>query len=86
MPRNNQIDILRASADIIEEVDGLVTYMGYCAPGTLATSEPKFSIMKIVQSGTTYPTLYTFTWANGSCAQNLVWDNRAGYSYQFKNF
>lgn len=82
---HQNIDHLRASADMIEEVDGLITYMGFCQPRTLLTSESTWSVMKIVQSGT-FPTLTIFQWAQGSCAYNLSWDNRAAYAYQFKNF
>lgn len=81
-----QIEQLRASADIIEEVDGLTTYIGICEPGTLLTSEAKWSICRIVNSGANYPILNTFTWADGICFYNKVWDNRAAYAYQFKNF
>ena len=80
------IDKLRASADLIEEVDGLITYFGFCEPGTLLTSEPKWSVMKVVQSAAAYPILTTFTWATGMCAYNLTWDGRAGYTYIFKTF
>ena len=79
------IDSLRASADIIEEVDGVTTYLGFCQPGTLLTSDPKWSIMQIVE-GAALPKLTVFKWATGSCAYNLIWDNRAGYAYTFKNF
>lgn len=81
------IDKLRASADIIEELaGGLVTYMGFCQPGTLLTSESSWSIMKTVQSADVLPIVTTFTWAQGMCAYNFVWDSRAGYDYAFKNF
>ena len=86
MPYNKHIDSLRASADIIDEVDGLTSYFGFCSPGTIGTDEAKFSIMKITQSAAAYPILTTFTWANGSSAYNLVWDNWATYSFQFKTF
>lgn len=79
------IDKIRSSADMIEEVDGLTTYLGFCQPGTLTTDEPKWSIMRIVEAGV-LPTLTTFQWATGSCAYNLLWDNRAAYVYSFKNF
>jgi len=79
------IDKIRSSADIIEEVDGSVTYLGLCMPGTIGTHEPKWSIMRIVEAGT-LPTLTTFTWADGSCAYNLIWDDRETYNYLFKTF
>ena len=80
------IDKIRASADIIEEVSGLVTYLGLCQPGTVGTDEPKWSIMKITQSGDSFPLLTTFQWAGGSCAYNYTWDGRADYVYGFKTF
>ena len=63
-PRADQVNIadLRASADIIEEVSDTLTYIGFCAPGTQNTSEAKFSILKIEQSGTVQPILSTFKW------------------------
>lgn len=81
----HHMDKIRSSADIIEEVDGITTYLGFCEPGTLLTSEPKWSIMRIVEAGA-LPTVTTFHWANGSMMYNLVWDLRAGYDYQFKKF
>jgi len=80
------IDKIRASADMIEEVDGLITYMGFCQPGTVGTDGPKWSIMRIVQSGSEFPILSAFTWAQASCAYNLIWDLRAIYAYGYKNF
>lgn len=80
------LDKIRASADIIEEGEnGLTTYLGFCKPGTLLTSEPKWSIMRIVEAGA-LPTVTRFEWATGSCAYNLVWDLRTTYAYQFKTF
>ena len=80
------IDKIRSSADLIEEVSGTLTYMGICKPGTVGTDEEKWSIMKIVQSGEAFPILTTFQWAGGSCAYNYKWDDRAGYAYGFKTF
>ena len=80
------IDRIKATADIIEEVSETVTYLGFCSPGTTATSDPRWSILKIVQSGAAYPILTSSKWADGQCCFNLVWDNRAGYNYTFKNF
>jgi hypothetical protein len=79
------MDKIRSSADIIEEVDGITTYLGFCQPGTTGTDQPQWSIMKIVETGS-LPTLTVFKWATGSCAYNLVWDLRAGYDYKFKTF
>lgn len=88
IPKANSSDIdrLRASADIIEEVDGLTTYLGFCKPGTTQTSDPVWSIMKITVSGNEYPIETTFLWANGYCSYNLAWDYRYGYNYAFKKF
>lgn len=80
------IDRIKAAADVIEEVDELITYLGFCAPGTTATNVPAWSILKIEQSGAVLPILTTQKWATGLCAYNLIWDNRAAYQYTFKNF
>lgn len=83
---HRDISKLRSAADIIEQLDELTTYLGFCQPGTLTTAEAKWSIMKVVSDSATLPTVTTFQWADGSCAYNLVWDDRAGYNYYFKNF
>jgi hypothetical protein len=87
-PKADQQNIsdLRSTADIVEEIDEYTTYLGFCSPGTANTAAPNWSILKIEQSGGIFPILTTFRWANGLCAFNLVWDNRAGYDYKFKNF
>lgn len=82
---SHNIDKIRASADIIEEVDGLITYMGFCTPHTVGTDQTQWSIMKIVESGS-LPKTTSFTWAAGMCAYHLIWDNRADYEYKFKIF
>jgi len=79
------IDKIRASADILEEVDGLTTYFGFCQPGTLSTDQEKWAIMQIVESAE-FPKLTTFKWATGQCAFHLVWDLRDTYEYLFKSF
>lgn len=83
---NQVIADIRGAADIIDEVDELTTYMGFCFPGTTGTDEPKWSIMKIVQSGIETPVITTFKWAGGTCSYNHIWDNRAALEYSFKNF
>lgn len=93
---SRNMDQLRASADIIEERDmayvepGLyITYFGFCQPGTLLETEPKWSIMRIrYEDGPPYWTnkVTVLEWAEGSCAYNLAWDLRAEYNYSFKNF
>jgi hypothetical protein len=79
------IDKIRASSDMIEEVDGFTTYFGFCSPGTIGTDTPNWSIMRIIE-GDEFPKLTVFEWANGSCAYNLVWNDRANYEYKFKTF
>jgi len=65
--------------DIWDELTDGTTYMGYALPGTLATSEARFLIVKISTSGTVSRREY----ANGSKQYNNVWDNRAGLNYTF---
>jgi len=80
------IDALKGAADIIEEVDPLHVYFGFCKPGTAGTNEAAWSIMYIDISAQVPPAVTTFKWANGLCAYNLVWDDRATYNYYFKKF
>jgi hypothetical protein len=80
------IDRLRASADIVYEKDANTTYLGFCAPGTLLTSEAKWSIMKIETTAAAAPAFTYFTWANGQCSYNLVFDNRDDYDYSYHKF
>jgi hypothetical protein len=77
---------LRGAADIVEELNPLVTYIGFCQQGTTGTNVPKWSILKITQSGTTVPIITKFEWAAGICSYNLIWDNRAVYEYSFRKF
>lgn len=80
------LDQLKGAADIIEEVSATLIYFGFCKPGTAATSEPAWSIMKVDISGAVLPITTQFLWANGQANYSLVWDNRAGYLYSFKAF
>jgi len=80
------IDQLKAAADMTKEVSDTEVYFGFCQPGTTATSEPYWSIMKITSSGTSQPITTSFKWANGTCAYNLIWDNYESYTYLFKKF
>lgn len=83
---SRDIDKLKAAADIIEEVSDLVTYLGFCKPGTENETSPQWSILKIVADGTEYPIVTTNKWAEGLCSYNLSWSERATYSYQYKGF
>lgn len=94
--QNPQIDQytlsqLRQSADIIEEVSALVTYIGIIKPGSGGTDEQKaaaaiWSIIKVVQSAPdgTYPNISTIKFADGMAIFNKNWNNRATYNYLFK--
>lgn len=79
-------NILRGSADLVEEVNNLVTYLGFCKPGTTSEAAAEWSILKISQSSTVQPILTSFTWAEGRASFDLIWNNRAAYTYKFKNF
>jgi hypothetical protein len=86
------LDQIKASADIIEEVSALVSYIGFCQPGTAGPNEEKkalpiWSIMKIVQSvpDGTYPNETEMNFAGGIMGYNLTWNGRSGYDYKFKN-
>jgi hypothetical protein len=87
-PKADQFNIsdLRAAADIIEEKTDKLTYLGFCAPGTINTAAASWSIMKIESSGIVKPIITSFKWAEGLAAFSHSWDNRAAYNYTFKNF
>jgi hypothetical protein len=77
---------LRASADLIEEKTDLITYLGFCEPGTTAETDEKWAILKIEQSGTAKPVKTSFTWAKGQCLFKLKFSERNNYPYSFKKF
>lgn len=83
---SQDIDRLKAQADIIEEADQFTTYLGFCKPGTTSLSAESWSILKIVQSASSYPIVTTSQWAQGLCSYNLKWTERANYTYSYKNF
>lgn len=83
---SEDVDRLKASADIIEEVDGLTTYLGFCAPGTTDEAAASWSIMKITQSAAEYPIVTRTLLAEGFCNYNLIWNNRALYTYTYKKY
>ena len=83
---SQDIDRIKAAADLIEEVDEFTTYLGFCLSGTTLDTEAKWSIMKIVQNGSAYPILTSMLWADGLCCFNLQFSARAGYIYSFKKF
>jgi len=86
LPTINNIADLRTAADIIEEKTELVTFLGFCKPGTTSESEAGWSILKIIQSGTVKPITTRFLWAEGFCFYNLSWTDRNLFNYQFKKF
>ena len=78
---------LKAAADIIEVVDDNNVYYGFCKPGTTATSEARWTILKITVTGASPAAVVTsFKWANGAQSYNLKWDDRATYTYSFRKF
>lgn len=83
---SNDIDRIKATADIIEEIDGLTTYLGFCQRGTTDEAAPAWSIMKITQSAVDYPIVTRSLWAGGFCSYNLAWSQRESYSYSYKKF
>jgi len=88
IPASNSfnIDRLKASADIIEEVSALVTYLGFSRPGTTDEAAPEWSILKVEATAEDYPIVTRFKWAGGFCLYNLQWSERLTYDYQFKKF
>ena len=86
LPINNKLAALRQTADLIREQDEFTTYLGFCKPGTVDKAQANWSIMKIVQTGTSYPKETQFLWADGKCSFNLIWHNREDYDYTFQKF
>lgn len=64
---------------IVEELEGGVTYIGYCKFGTETENEKSWCIKKVQAVGNT--TVQKF--AEGSLNFNLQWSERANYSYYF---
>jgi len=75
------LEILYATADIVDEVSSTVTYLGFQSTG-ISVSSAYWAICKIEISGT----ITTTKWADGSRNENYIWDNRATYTYLFKMF
>lgn len=66
--------------DIVDESAApAVTYVGFCTPGTVDTSQARFKIKRItVNAGITVT-----TWANGTREYKNIWDNRAVLPYSY---
>ena len=64
-------------ADIIEEVDENLTYIGFCKTGTLTTDQDTWKILKVEKSDL----VTTLKWADGSQQFHFSWDLRATYDY-----
>jgi len=73
---------LLQEADAIDTPDENTVYLGFCAPGTTGTDAAKWSICKLTTTGN----VTLRQWANGSNLPRLIFDNRATYTYTFKNF
>jgi hypothetical protein len=87
---SGRMDILRKSAAYIIEYE-LVTYLGFCEPGTALLTDYKWSILRITESskipGTdAVPVTTEFKWAQGSAAFNLQFSEHLTYDYKFQTF
>jgi hypothetical protein len=87
---SQRMDILRKSASYIIEY-GLITYLGFCEPGTAALTDDKWSILRIVESskipGTDLvPQTTEMKWAEGMASYNLKMSDHETYNYKFPIF
>lgn len=97
MPTNtifpNSLERLQEKADIIEYASATVMYLGFVLAQngdflTPAGLEPadRWAICKVESSGAAFPYVQRVLWANGAHTHNLVWDDRAIYTYLYKNW
>lgn len=64
---------------IFEELDGGITYIGYCKFGTQTENTKSWCIKRVQVNGN----ITTQKWAEGSLNFNLKWSERANYEYHF---
>jgi len=55
-----------------------VTYLGFAKAGTTATSEARWAVIKITETGVTY--------SNGLLEYDQVWDDRLSLTYEIRKF
>lgn len=64
----------------VDEASALVTYVGFTDFG-VSTSSPRWIIMKIEQSSSSYPKTTTISYATNYKDNTNVWDDRATLNY-----
>lgn len=73
---------MKYQTDLPDKIDSTsqtgVTYLGYAKPGTTATSQASWAIVKVEATGTTY--------TNGLLSYDQVWDNRLSLTYSIRKF
>lgn len=66
--------------DIVDESGApMVTYVGFCTPGTVDTSQPRFKIKRITANAGITITM----WANGTREYKNIWNDRAALPYSY---
>lgn len=81
-----QMASLLAKADIMEEVDDLTTYLGFCQRDPGGYDQPVWAVCRVQYSGTTKPRTLTIMWPDGLNQRTYKWTDRAGLNYKHRNF
>lgn len=77
---NNSLIELSLKADVIDEASATLYYFAYMLPGASDTSQANCYIVRMEKTGNVWKRMY----ANGTIARNLIFDDRASYTYYFK--
>lgn len=80
------LSLLMQKADTIHTVDQTVMYLGFCLSGTTSRADASWSICRITQTSNTAPYDVDIMWAMGARQKRFVFNDYAGYDYQYKNF
>ena len=87
------IEMLLEKADIIYYADAQTTYLGFIRPKSSIGLNPAaakagacWAICKIYADGTSFPYEQQILWAGGSHNYDLIWNDRATFTYTFRNW
>jgi hypothetical protein len=75
---------LFAKADIVEEADGLTTYLGYCQRDPDGYDAPQWAICRLQYSDYNKPRTLTIMWPDGLNQRRYKWTERASLNYQHR--
>ena len=87
------LERLLEKADIVNYASATVMYLGFFVPQngdnldpTAMEAEARWAICKVVSDGSSFPYSQRILWASGSHWNNLIWNNRTGFTYAYKNW